>query len=420
MWNINGWWLEWDELNEEMIKQLAEWRNAGTPHYSLFESWGQDDDDDGLEECYYSHNSTYGIPSSVFGQAYNRMFRFALADPALRAGIRAEFKRMNSKDVPDESIEEVLSLSETPWIIPTQSELDDIQRKKGESPAMVSWPMERASKHPQKHWFSATSAAIRFLGDHPDARRHIRSIVIIEDRAAVADPYLHVHGLVPFCQENPLLRIERRLSLWTNVLASGIREFGEIHQRNYWEFEECDSNKMELGKEGLTKVLARWLVEANMAHVPDAITLVLDCESAPEAATTLFNEVVHRDVAWQTALVQSMDESDSRHGKLDRYVKSQTSPMRCYGFPEVIQDMVYNPKSRVRCNFDPGQPWEPARVAEILRANRDGDSRHWDNKWAEEVKKHTPEGPPRWTFNNLEAIYQYRDRPICGKHKVVH
>lgn len=48
--------------------------------------------------------------------------------------------------------------------------------------------------------------------------------------------------------------------------------------------------------------VAECMVEAALAQVPDAITLVLDLDPIPERTAQIFDEVVQRDVAWQTAL----------------------------------------------------------------------------------------------------------------------
>ncbi|CAE7033034.1 hypothetical protein PTTW11_05125 [Pyrenophora teres f. teres] len=66
-----------------------------------------------------------------------------------------------------------------------------------------------------KQYFSAAAAAIHFL-EHlgPKQRMHVRKIVIQEDHTSVGLPQTHARGLIPFCIENPDLRIERRIDIW--------------------------------------------------------------------------------------------------------------------------------------------------------------------------------------------------------------
>jgi hypothetical protein len=56
----------------------------------------------------------------------------------------------------------------------------------------------------------------------------MRTIVLNEDFKAVSRPECHARGLIPFCLENPKLRIERHIGLFTNLLPVG------IDQGNYW------------------------------------------------------------------------------------------------------------------------------------------------------------------------------------------
>jgi hypothetical protein len=88
------------------------------------------------------------------------------------------------------------------------------------------WPVytthySRDFERREKFRYSAAAVAIRWLASTSgQLRDSIRRIILHEDHITVGLAECHAQGLVPFCQENPHLRIERRLSLWKNALAS--------------------------------------------------------------------------------------------------------------------------------------------------------------------------------------------------------
>lgn len=60
-----------------------------------------------------------------------------------------------------------------------------------------------------KERFSAIAATIRFLGQLPaKTRAKVREIVIREDHDSSVMLECHAHGLIPFRQEKPRLKIE--------------------------------------------------------------------------------------------------------------------------------------------------------------------------------------------------------------------
>ncbi|KAF4949130.1 hypothetical protein FGADI_9134 [Fusarium gaditjirri] len=70
-------------------------------------------------------------------------------------------------------------------------------------------------RYREKIRFSATATAIRFFNRLPAERRsQIRRITLHEDSPSVSMPSLHAQGLVPLFKENPLLRVERRVSVF--------------------------------------------------------------------------------------------------------------------------------------------------------------------------------------------------------------
>ena len=278
--------------------------------------------------------------------------------------------------------EQLLPLVETPWIIPTESELDAF--------VAAGWcEGKRRKRYTKEVWdsrpgrekcgFSAAAAASHFLSSIPTTtRQYIRRIFIIEDKLAVASSALHVHGLVPFCRENPSLRIEQRVSLCENIFVGAGARFGAPHdmKHEYYRWDGFITDGMFLYT--ITSNVAPWMVEATLAGVPDAITLVLDGEPAPELSARILQAVIHRDAAWQAALEQTL--GDDLADTIDK--RSHKKLYYADGFPELLRDIVaLGPKSRVRCNFDPGKPWNSAQIAELVDKYRDLDIYDWENRW---------------------------------------
>ncbi|KAM7183379.1 hypothetical protein V8F33_013617 [Rhypophila sp. PSN 637] len=152
-----------------------------------------------------------------------------------------------------------------------------------------------------------------------------------------------------------------------------------------------------------------------MPNVPEAISLVLDCDSAPDATVRIFQEAVHRDVAWQIALEQSMMDERVQNDEDELYKRHVIGPMTYCGFASVISDMVFNTSSRIRCNFDPGHPWDASRAAAILTSVGHANHEEFEDKWMDEVQAVVLEGPPDWTFDKLKAMYHFPSQPICGR-----
>jgi hypothetical protein len=70
-------------------------------------------------------------------------------------------------------------------------------------------------------YFSATSLAIRFLGGLSQKQRMcMRKVELYEHGKTVSNPETHAQGLIPFCQENAKLHIERHVGLWHHIYPS--------------------------------------------------------------------------------------------------------------------------------------------------------------------------------------------------------
>lgn len=237
-----------------------------------------------------------------------------------------------------------------------------------------------------RYFLSAASTAIHFLENIPGQRKNIRKIIL--DERYPGQRYSECHGLgfIEFCKENPQLRIERRANLWKNVWQTNtifpiLDGFTITSEVTYW----------------IIEALA--LVPAGMP--PGSFTLVLDGDPAPEQCTKLFQQV-HRDAAWQKALLESFDRGilpefayhDKR--RLDGYVFED--------FPQALRDIARGTCRAVRANFDVGEPWD---VEALIEARREWTTLEWEESWGEsrEYDDYQTE-PPLPTWKELvEEVY---------------
>jgi hypothetical protein len=223
---------------------------------------------------------------------------------------------------------------------------------------------------------------MQFLSSIPKAKRlQIRSIILHEDREAVAFPHSHGRGLIPFCTENNKLRIERRVNLWRNAFISEVGDaIGIIKEERggmgYWE---------QLHSEVVTKSLTPWITETlaipKLGMPINAFTLVLDGDAIPQKTSQVF-EIVKRDAAWQAAL----DQWYAYHNKTPSSIEREAHVCYAFGeFPDVVRDLVENrPGSIIRCNFPTDDLWDAEHVFE--------ENRHWmlASDWQDAWRTHRP------------------------------
>lgn len=285
--------------------------------------------------------------------------------------------------------------------------------------------------------FSAAAVAIHFLQRHPASRIHMRRLILNEDREAVAFPESHGKGLIPFCSENPLLRIERRLDLGRNVLPAvlTIRRFrslawkyrmeayggGEPFQLRraaeiYQGFYGSDPKQEEvLGVNELSDHLAGWIQEASV--LPSSIILVLDGSFAPEHSSQMFRQLVVREAVWQEALetsyrrgllLNSEDYSPPDWWGLDdppyvyrgrlpgteeftaewwhwRVGDAQYEGYICPGFPQMIRDITSG-SGPVRCNFQV-DAFLQDDVEKLVSDNSGWSKQEWDENKAADTRE---------------------------------
>ncbi|KAK6224583.1 hypothetical protein QIS74_02910 [Colletotrichum tabaci] len=237
------------------------------------------------------------------------------------------------------------------WVIPSQYDMDRLFSNLHETSKLTT---ERRLILNGIQRFSAAAVAIHFMGSLPAASRmQLRDVVLDEDHEAVALPECHGRGLIPFCQENPQLRIQRRLKLWQNFFTAE---------------KTVQSPIMFMSR--MTERVSRWMVEARAlpsAGMPAAsFSLLLD-GSGPVSQhfSHVFQSTVQRHAAWQLAWTASQERRDPLVLSWFDRRGGEGLPMRGYygyfyeDFPAAMRDLVKDdPRSIIRCNFDVGKPWD--------------------------------------------------------------
>ena len=299
---------------------------------------------------------------------------------------------------------DILALQPVPWAIPTSAELDTLAAIV--SPILYRWQGREDWWDRVMHRFSAASVAIDYLNSMPTTKRsHLRSIILDEDSESVMRPQCHTRGLIPFCIENPHLRIERRASLWRTIFPGG-----NLNRPKRILYNIRNSSVHSLKRSRLSNSLAPWLLEAlalrSLGMPEDCFMLTIDGDLSHDKTIEAF-EMITIDAIWQSAL----DESYRRN-----YLPAPTWVARrnhpCYaleGFLEVMQDIV-NGNSLIRCNFCPAQ----LQDREILvQQHREWGWSYFD--WMDEHRALLPRtitpGPPLPAWINI-ALAQVIPGPI--------
>ncbi|KAH7384705.1 hypothetical protein BKA66DRAFT_416675 [Pyrenochaeta sp. MPI-SDFR-AT-0127] len=273
------------------------------------------------------------------------------------------------------SIEEYLAINFQPWKKPSDEEIAKVLLLLG-----LDTTSPRDEYRGYNVRYSAAAMASRYLCNLSfQTRRKIRHIVLHEDKDSSAQPECHGQALILFCQENPHLRIERRVDLWNNMCRAALhyRGFTRVYVNALL---SCD----------VSRAVALWVMEAEALAThgmpANAFTLVLD-GSADAAKSSLMFEIVRRDCAWQEAF-----DICSKRGDIATPSWAERRKHRCFiheGLPRIVEQIIKG-QSLVRCNFEVGEMWDTERVIE---ENRTLDIPSWDDKWLQ----HNPRSfDPPW------------------------
>ncbi|OBR10273.1 C6 transcription factor [Colletotrichum higginsianum IMI 349063] len=358
------------------------------------------------------------IPSGPFGETpstHRSFIRFVLQTLSFyRFRFNDEFGRLcdNAGQSPMD-IARLIDYSPAPWAIPTQQEVEEMlwllygTHTFEEDASYGLWDND-SNPGLSKFRYSAVAVAIRFLESvTPAHRAQIRHIKLMEDRESVSNPECHALGLIPFCRENPLLRVERHISLWRNVF---------LHHTAYKTFFDRLRFEASLEANEISGAVALWIMEAlalGPAGMPSgSFTLVLDGDGDTRCSE-IFQTVVLRDAAWQEAMDECYSRgilppqpwAKRRQNPRSRgdgpggvaYEKAANHSYLYEGFPQAIRDIV-NGTSVVRCNFDPG---EYEDVEQLIETRKTWTLAEWKGKWYERVTKSFEPSPPLPSWKDI-------------------
>ncbi|CAH0057569.1 unnamed protein product [Clonostachys solani] len=286
----------------------------------------------------------------------------------------------------------VLFLDHEEWAMPSKSlakklarKLADISKFRGHPPDIdfLRRPGDLRSYHRHlKFRYSAAAAAINFLKQMPrNMRLRLRKVRLLEDQPSLHGASGHGRGLIPFCVENPSLKVERKVSLFGNLL--------QVHQ----------GLPGTIRASGVPGVISTWLVEAwglpSAGMPPGSFSLVIDGEPDPDRASEIFQAFMQRPAALQTAF----DEASARgyFGKTLSFLKRVHHP--CYlleDFPRAMDLLNNKDDPLITSNFHPGDPWDIEQT--VL------DRQHWD---------YVTWGCQWYSFPDIG--YDHNDDPIIPK-----
>jgi len=254
---------------------------------------------------------------------------------------------------------DALWLSYDPWIIPTTDEVNKL--------FALGFPLvpeqikadyivnTQKYFHYQKYRLSAASVAIHFLGSLScTTRREVRKIDLHEDRVAIAWPESHAQGLIPFCRDNPQLRVERRVSLWRNALLRGsVPLFNFVHGLTRGNTNTALVHTLRgeaISRDGIASWITEALALPGLGMPANAFSLILECDGLPERSRQVF-EIVKQDAAWQTAF----EEWNAARGfGLEPWEWMRVRVSKMYiaqGFPHAVRSIIEG-NSLVKCDFD--------------------------------------------------------------------
>ncbi|KAJ4037287.1 hypothetical protein NW756_005710 [Fusarium oxysporum] len=242
--------------------------------------------------------------------------------------------------------------------VPSKPRLENAER--GQYAAEYDNPMRLVDhfdyRYLNKIRFSATATAIRFLNRLPaEQRTQIRKLALHEDSPSVNMPSLHAQGLVPLFKENPLLRVERRVSLF-----GCIDNFAGPHT----DWKTRAKTNPFYGPSFLSK-LQSWLIDALAMRDLDvpagSFIFTLEGGTHGEFCTDVFQRCVLMGIAEGEAFNKCCElglftSIDSISGNPD-YVPLDPR------FKEAIEHLV-NQTSILRSDFSPGVPVDPDTLVE--------------------------------------------------------
>ncbi|KAM5345934.1 hypothetical protein ACJ41O_011795 [Fusarium nematophilum] len=336
---------------------------------------------------------------------------------------QTEFNELVSQMFPESTVlpSDILQLGFKPWAIPSHSDLSKMGDQFGDANIwrhVQAWhhghwinPGDR-SYHPsnyppteflyrEKLRFSAAAAAIRFLGRLPPSKRlQLRNVVLHEDHVAVGTPECHARGLIPFCKENPRLRVERRVSLLHNIFQTpALLDFFDLG-----DFERGTSRRRSelVYSSALRHGVADWLRDALAvvdAGMPaDSFTLVLDGEPDVNFCSDMFELAIRWPIACDTAW-------KACSGRLVHFPPEEKEIPIVNDEALQAMEHLFDQTSVLRRNFHPGLPLD---IEMEVEKRRSWTIHQWynDHNRARSTKFDMTQHLPNWIQLLVEDNYE--------------
>ncbi|KAF2440054.1 hypothetical protein P171DRAFT_435873 [Karstenula rhodostoma CBS 690.94] len=403
-------------LSTVMKQDLAHGFPDITPTLDELNRLSKDDLDQLKFKLLYS-GYTFGANPSKFNDFITRLYDLITADPDFLDHAHAEnckdrFRKLPLEDQTSKryalclakllplGFKDISQIRGPLWGIPTEGEVVQMAKDLDIIPSDVLHQGERnmdkfrirgkLGTYPcrcysvQDLWsrwrFSAAATAIRFLGSLAlPTRKHLRQIILLEDHESIAKPESHARGLIPFCQENPRLRVDRRVNLWKSILPTTVFFGCRAPFRRPLTASEGIQSK------NITRAIAPWVAEAwaleSHGMPPGSFHLAIDGGAAKERAKEVFSIVI-RDASYQLALEQL-----HRQGSIPDPISclENTSGFQLFkDFPQAIEALVRGKNPNLSCSFDLVDFVDPSA---ILRQGQNWTAEQWGDNWS----THTPE-----------------------------
>ncbi|KAG5805622.1 hypothetical protein H9Q74_009471 [Fusarium xylarioides] len=257
-----------------------------------------------------------------------------------------------------------------PWDIPHADVLTEMGRKFRDDhlwPTVESWaPNERQTQeYRAKFRISAASAAIDWLHKLPANKRMcIRGLVIIEDYPSVGRQESHALGLVPFCKQNPQLRISHQVSMLNAIFSRALLNCARSIEslENYAEHEIGEEAFDQANRVSFYEI-AEWLAEIvslPKAGMPNgSYTFTLDGEPIALICSRIFQQIVLQKEAMRFTIERSLPSLDPEERL---FFGIELHRGHGNAFAQLIDGSSF-----IKANFDPGQLWDADKMLTEFR-----------------------------------------------------
>ena len=186
-------------------------------------------------------------------------------------------------------------IAHEPWKVPTELELDQMEQ------ACPAVRRIKTGMRP-KRCFSAAALAVHFLKSLPESMQcTVAKVYLDEVNMAAAFPECHAKALIPFCVQNPKLRIERHVNLWQHSLPGFFSNSGVTSP--FLNFDGLRPTRCFMMRSAITRHMANWIEEALVLHAAgmpvNSFSLIFN--GRPDTVRSIV-KVVKEDATWQAAL----------------------------------------------------------------------------------------------------------------------